>query len=312
MAAEESTTSGLAPTSGRPLTQRHKNLLEDYFAIEQEDARRAGTVGYMARILAQATLPHVDPKLPTGMMYSRTTGLATLNVVPTTRKYGVPFGSIPRIALAWLCTEAVRTKEKQLSLGRSQAEFLDKLQLHNNGRDIARMKEQCMRLFRSIITIEYENDNEESSHRLPITSNDTVLWHKNPDVQSLWVSTITLTDEFFREVTASPVPVDLRVFHSLSKSPLAMDIYTWLTYRMYVMRRTNRPFVTIPWAALRAQLGADYADTPEGMRNFRKKFRARLHEVLLFYPAAAGHVTDTGTSLRLTPAPLHMPGLHLR
>ncbi len=41
---------------------RHRQLIEDALEIEQEEARAAGALGYMARTLAQATLPHTDPK----------------------------------------------------------------------------------------------------------------------------------------------------------------------------------------------------------------------------------------------------------
>ncbi|EGJ6041374.1 TPA: replication protein RepA [Escherichia coli] len=294
------------------LSQRHRQLIEDFWAIEQESAVKAGSLGCMTRILAQATLPHTDPSLPPGTMYSRSTGQLTLNITPTTRKYGVPFGTIPRIVLAWICTEAARTKNRTLILGKSQREFLEKIQLHSNGRDIARMREQCMRLFRAVVSVEYENDQVEQSQRLPITNSDTIFWHKSPDVQSLWNSELELTEEFFKEVLAHPVPLDLRVFHSLSKSPLAMDIYTWLTYRMFVIAATGQRIVRVPWLGLKAQLGSNIADTPEGLRLFKSRFKQRLAEVLLFYPEARSHISDEGTYLKLTPCKLHLTPSELR
>ena len=291
----------------KPL-KRHEQLLRDFWAIEQESAKNADALGYMTRILAQATLPHTEPALPPGTMYSRSTGLLTLNISPTTRKYGIPYGTIPRVVLAWICTEATRTRERNLSLGKSQREFLEKIQLHSNGRDIARMREQCMRLFRAVVTVEYEDGQVEHSQRLPITRSDTIFWHKkSADVQSLWNSELELTEEFFKEIIAHPVPLDLRVFHALSKSPLAMDIYTWLTYRMFVLVATGQRLARVPWVGLKAQLGTSIADTPEGLRLFKSRFKQRLREVLLFYPDAQGHVRDAGSYLQLTPCKLHLP-----
>lgn len=308
MTATNKDDSKTADMTERPMSARHKQLIQDFWAIEQESAVDAGALGCMSRIMAQATLPHTDPALPPGTMYSRTTGQLTLNIAPTTRKYGVPYGTIPRMVLAWICTEAMRTSSRTLVLGRSQNEFLEKIQLHSNGRDIARMREQCMRLFRSVISVEYETDGFEASQRLPITSSDTIFWHKSPDMQSLWNSELLLTQEFYDEVQAHPVPIDLRVFHALSKSPLAMDIYTWLTYRMFVLRASGKPSARIPWVGLKSQLGSNIADTPAGLRLFRSRFRERLREVLLFYPEAYGHVIDQGTYLQLTPCALHLPG----
>ncbi len=290
------------------LTARQRELIEGFLETEKETARKAGALGVITRIMAQATLPHVDPKLPPGMLYSRSTGLLTLNIAPTTTKYGVPFGTIPRIVLAWICTEAVKTNSRTLLLGHSQREFLEKIQLHSNGRDIARMRDQCMRLFRAVVSVEYETNEGEGSRRLPITNSDTIFWHKNANVQSLWQSELELTEQFFNEVKSHPVPLDLRVYHALSKSPMAMDIYTWLTYRMFVLRASGKMAARIPWVGLMKQLGANYADTKEGHRQFRFQFRRRLREVLLFYPEAHSHVKDEGTYLMLTPCALHLPG----
>ena len=39
----------------------------------------------------------------------------------------LPFGNIPRLLLAWVCSEAVRTQRRELVLGRSLYEFMHKL-----------------------------------------------------------------------------------------------------------------------------------------------------------------------------------------
>ena len=127
-------------------SQRQKNLVEDSLEIEQEDARKIGAMGYMTRILVQATLPHRDPKLPLGQLYSRNTGMLLMTVAPTSPKHGIPYGSIPRLIMAWLCTEVVLNKDRILldrtiPLGNTQSAFMEKLQMHNNGHDIGRFKD---------------------------------------------------------------------------------------------------------------------------------------------------------------------------
>ena len=291
--------------------QRHRDLIEEALQLEEGDAKRVGATGYMARTLAQATLPHGDPKLAPGMLYSRATGRLTLTVAPTSPKYGIPFGTVPRVVLAWICTEAVRTQDPVLSLGRSQAEFLRKLRMGNNGREIARFRDQTLRLFRSVIAVEYDDDKDgDLSRRLSISDKSAVFWHpKKVDQPALWDSTLELSGGFFKEIVEAPVPVNLDVFHALSRSPLAMDIYTWLTYRMFVLRRSGRPDTRIPWEALMAQFGAGYANTDRGLLDFKANFRKRLKEVLLYYPEAVGHVTEEGRGskhLKLTPCALHI------
>ena len=38
-------------------------IIAESLAVEAEDAKKAGKIGYMARALVQATLPHRSPKV---------------------------------------------------------------------------------------------------------------------------------------------------------------------------------------------------------------------------------------------------------
>lgn len=292
------------------MSERQRNLIEDALEIEQRDAKKAGAMGYMARTLVQATLPHKDPKMPLGQLYSRNTGKLTMTVAPTSPRHGIPFGSIPRVILAWICTEAVQTKERTLSLGNKQSDFLKLLKLHNNGTDIARFHEQTLRLFKSVISVEYSDDKEgDLSQRLLISDQSKVFWHpKTAHQAALWDSTLDLSKSFFDEILAAPVPFDMDVYHALTKSPMAMDIYTWLTYRMFVLRRSGKPFVLIPWRGLKMQFGAGYCDGQQGLYDFKANFNKRLREVLIFYPEARDAVEDDKKRgcLKLSPCALHI------
>jgi hypothetical protein len=84
---------------------------------------------------------------------------------------------------------------------------------------------------------------------------------------------------------------------ALSKSPMALDIYVWLTYRMSYLRRDT----TIPWPALQAQFGADYERT----RDFKTAFVEHLRKVLTVYPDAKVQPVEHG--LVLHPSPPHVP-----
>ena len=92
------------------LTPRVRHLIDEAVALEIEQARRAGATGYIAHFLAQATLPHTDPK---SNYFERGTGKLTLSITANP-KHGVPYGGLPRLLLAWMCTEAVRTGSPEL------------------------------------------------------------------------------------------------------------------------------------------------------------------------------------------------------
>lgn len=119
-----------------------------------------------------------------------------------------------------------------------------------------------------------------------------LLWWntKRPDQATLWQSTVTLTESFFCEVVEHPVPIDMRALKALKRSPLALDIYCWLTYRMsYLGRRTE-----IPWTALAAQFGSDYSR----VRDFKADFEHELVKVLAVYSAARIEGGDSGLVLK--------------
>lgn len=298
---------------------RLNEIIKTSFALEYDDAKEAGMVGYMARCLVQATMPHTDPKVS---YFERTNGLMTLSIMGKPH-IGVPYGSVPRTLLAWICTEAVRTKDPVLHLGRSQSEFLQKLGMHTDGRYTAALRNQAYRLFSSLISLTGEDkDNAVGIDNVIIARRAVLFWNpKRPDDRSLWESELTLNTDFFNEITDSPVPVRLDYLNALRKSPLAMDIYTWLVYRVFLLRAKGRPFVQIPWVSLMAQFGSSYgaaakvADLTDEQRkkaekaalsSFKFNFKKRLREVGVFYPEAVEQIEDEGDMLRIKSTVLHI------
>ena len=94
-----------------PITRAQQKLIDAGIEISQEPD--AAQLAYLARELVQCTLPHTDPgEAP---LWTRTNGNVTLIIArtgfdPETRKpIGYPYGSLPRLLLYWLNTEAVRT-----------------------------------------------------------------------------------------------------------------------------------------------------------------------------------------------------------
>ena len=75
-----------------------------------ESAKEAGALSYMARSMVMATLPH--RKTP-GNEFVRKNGDFTLSLMAPSHM-GLPYGSIPRLLVAWVTTETVRTKQREL------------------------------------------------------------------------------------------------------------------------------------------------------------------------------------------------------
>lgn len=265
-------------------------------------------VGYMARVLVQATMPHSKPQ---GSEFVRSNGTLEVSIV-SPEKIGLPYGSYPRLLLAWLSTEAVRTGSPTLFMGDSLSEFMRRLGLLPTGGrwgTIPRLKEQADRLFGSSV-IAYEAREDAGARvrtrgsRISVADEWDLWWDPqrvaDPGQGSLFQSWVKLTERFFQQVTDRPVPLDMRAISALKKSPLALDLYAWTTYRVsYLGRRTE-----IPWEALEMQFGAGYADTPQGHRDFKKKLLGALRKVSTVYPAL--RADEGAKGLVLLPSPPHV------
>jgi hypothetical protein len=266
-------------------------LQQDKLVLEKEQE-----LGFMSRTLAQISLPHSDLKTN---YFSRSSGLITLTV-QSEPDLGLPYGTYPRLLLAWLCSEAVKTKSRSIHLGSTQIEFLKKLSISNDGRSIAALKNQCDRLLSSVFRICFADTekNRQGKKQFLLAESNFELWQPHA---GKWEADINLTRDFFEDVIQNPVPFDFDVLNALRKSPMAMDVYTWLVYRTYSIYVTgNRP-VKISWADLQAQFGASYGSLPEdtlnfnstmnisqkeqqGLRNFKKYFLISLQKIKQYYP----------------------------
>lgn len=275
-------------------------ILSEVLAMEAEDAKKAGALGFMARAMVQATLPHSKPE---ELVFERRNGAFSLAIMGHPR-VGLPYGSIPRLLTAWITTEAVRTKDPTIILGHTLSGFMEQLDMVPTGGrwgSITRLRDQMKRLFSSSISCLYEGDENDVGFNIHLVDQYRLWWSpKEPDQAGLWQSTINLNPRFFDEVTTHPIPIDLRALKALKRSPLALDIYCWLTYRMsYLQRQTQ-----IPWEALQAQFGSDYENTRQGRYNFKMAFKKHLRSVMVVYRDANVEVSDS--SLLLKPSTPHI------
>ena len=282
------------------MNQKHINeLINTALAIEAEDAQHAGALGFVARVLVQATLPH---RAQSDNEYSRRNGNYELTIWAP-KSVGLPYGSIPRLLLSWLTTEAVRTRSPVLELGPTLSAFMSSLDLMPTGGrwgTITRLRKQTVCLFSSTVSCRYEDKTRDKGANINIAEKYDLWWNpKMPDQTALWKSTVTLGSGFFNEIIDRPVPVDMRALKELKQSPMALDIYCWLTHRMAYLRKDT----VIPWPLLQLQFGADY----NRLIDFKRCFLKQLIKIHTIYPKA--RVSEVEQGLLLSPSPPHVAKL---
>mgnify|MGYP003386024042 CR=1 FL=1 len=270
------------------------DLISEALVIEGQDAQVAGEVGYMARALVQATLPH---KKQSEHYFKRKNGNYSLSIIADP-DIGLPYGVIPRLLLAWMTTEAVRTKERNLVLGDSLSSFMRELDIVPTGGrwgSITRLKDQMRRLFSASVKAHYQEGGVGDIGKTITPVDEYQLWWspKQPQQAALWESTIRLGEGFFNEVVNNPVPIDLRALKALKKSPMALDVYMWLTYRMFYLKKSTK----ISWESLQMQFGSNFADNKTGRQGFKRGFNLALSKVQIVYPEARINPDDKGVLL---------------
>jgi hypothetical protein len=71
----------------------------------------------------------------------------------------------------------------------------------------------------------------------------------------------------------------MRALKALKRSPLALDLYSWLTYEAFRAHKSGKPRYET-WAQLHAHIGSEYGR----LDRFRAKAKAALRKTKVVYP----------------------------
>ena len=239
---------------------------------------------YLPRYFINMTLPHRKSR---EIVFSRKNGNQLLSLQGH-HIFGLPYGVYARLVLLYVTTERVRTKEREFPLGASWRAFLEKMQISWSGNPRVghnAVQEQLKRLCGTTYHIYEKTENSESDSHLLVAEK----WMRSKDgVQ------VTLSPGFFMMTGDSIVPLESRIVHKLRRSPLSLDLYAWLSYRLFRLKKKT----FIPWHKLEPQFGADYSRR----RAFRSKFQLSLEKVLKHNPPTPV-VEVRGKGLYLSPGP---------
>ena len=265
----------LARRADTPPARRHFTRLDQVTQLVA--ARDADPdLGFMARLLALCSLPRTNPK--NRHEFKRVNGPYTLYMVAGGGNK-LPYGTLPRLLLAWVCTEAVRTQSPELVLGDSLSEFMRKVGIYSTSGDKhTRLRNQMRRLFGCTVSLLYEDARGEATLNAPIARLTEFWWsERQPAARSLWESKIELGEDFFNEIIRCPIPIDLNTLRAMKRSPLGLDLYLWLTYRTFGLKRQLR----LTWPVLYRQFGVDpaRANDKATLSNFRADCLRELEKI---------------------------------
>ena len=186
-----------------------------------------------------------------------------------------------------MCTEAVRTQSRRLVLGSSLAEFMRKLGISSDSGgsrgERTRLRNQIDRLFHAYVSLIYEDGGYKESSSSLVADRVKLWWDpRRPDERVLFDSKIELGEKFFQEIIQHPVPLDMNTLKALKRCSLGLDLYLWLTYRTFALKRPLR----LSWRQLYRQFGAHPAKSNENLtvNAFRRDCLRELKKIKLAWP----------------------------
>ena len=260
-------------------TQHHFTLADQVNQLVSASEADAD-LGFMARMMALCSLPRTNPG--NRLQYKRVNGPYKL-IMFSSGETKLPYGNFPRLLLAWVCTEAVRTQSRELILGKSLSEFMRALGVYTtDGKAHTRLRNQMKRLFRAQVEFIYKDGPTEQFIASRVADRGEFWWDpKRPEEPMLWDSKIRLGEEFFHEIIQHPVPLDMNTLKALKRCALGLDLYLWLTYRTFALHAPLR----LPWLQVYRQFGPNPNNaTHDAVQNFRRRILRELKKIKLAWP----------------------------
>lgn len=198
-------------------------------------------------------------------------------------EHPLPYGTVPRLVMVHISSEAIRTKQRSVEVGDNVRQFLTTLGMQTSGGargGYAILRRQMKALAACRLTLGmYAEGRTVTVDAKPIKRFEAWL-HQDGEQRTLWPGVMELSEDFFNTLSEHAVPLDYRALGALKHSSLALDIYTWLANRLYRVRAANG--VRLSWENLREQFGQEYSHS----RDFKKEFKNALRQVLVVYPDA--------------------------
>jgi hypothetical protein len=295
-----------------PATPRRKPRVIDQTAkllnagVEiASDTPASQDMAFTHAVFCQVGLPRAKVD---GREFMRKSGAAWVNVQAGWLDEGdgpiqqlIPYGAVPRLAMAWVSTFAVRHKEREIPIGDTAAEFLRLMGMDAQGARYTTLRTQMHALAACRMQLGFKG---RTFNGQPVEQFDAWIANRGSTQRALWPGKMVLSEHFYSSLIEGAVPLDNRALHALKGSALSLDVYAWLAHRLH--RIEGRP-VILHWKSLREQFAQEYQGK-EADKDFKKAFMISLHKVQAVYPKANVKQVTGGLMLLSSPPPIPYKG----
>lgn len=227
------------------------------------------------------------------------------------KSLGVPYGAYPRVALIYLLSQAVMKQSRDVYLGRNFTEWMRRLgyqTISYGPRGTANlMREQVDRLLACEWQIRWDGSDTGDSAFAVRDVKISNEYAGSLDKNGAFAREIRMSEAFYSHLIDHAVPLNEVAIRELKGTPTALDLYTYLAYRL--PRIGSDKGQVISWEQLARHLGNE-ADS----KRFRQTVRETMQLVSAVYPNANVDLSGRKVVLHPSPAPMErkLVGAHLR
>ena len=273
-------------------------LIDIAAEVLADDTQRIG-ISYTGFCLT--ALPH--KRLADDQAWEKKGHRVTLLVEPgrlkhggRTKLHGVPYGARARMILLYLQTQAIRTGSREVALGRSMRDWMERMGLAVGGETAHALREQAARISACSLKFFWEDNGSDGFERGAIVRSGLRFQAEDSSQGSLWEDRVVLDEIFYTALRDHPVPLLEAAIRELRDRSMSLDIYVWLAYRLHRLTKATN----ISWPALHAQFGAGF----KAVRQFKPRFVEALAAALAAYPEAHAEIDDKTITLHPSRPPI--------
>lgn len=277
----------------RMLTDERRRLADIAAAVLEDEHQE---IGYTYSGLCLVGLPH--KRIADDAIWERDGYAVRMAVEPGRTDgggfIGVPYGARARVVMIYLMTQAVRSRSREVALGRSMNDWMVRMGIPVGGESAEAIRDQCRRIAACSLRFAWQGQGARGVSRARIVSRE--MSFSAPRAERLWEDQVTLDPDLFEALRRHPVPLAETAVRQLRDRSVSLDVYTWLSYRLHWL---GKP-LHVSWPALELQFGAGYSRP----RAFRANFPAALAAAVAAYPDAKVSLDESGATLHPSPPPV--------
>ena len=215
---------------------------------------------------------------------------------------GVPFGSYPRVILINILTQAVLQKSRDIYLGGSFQDMMRRFGYEDASRGSRGQTDllcnQLDRLLACEWMIQWDNDTDgENAFALREVKLSNDYQGTSSADGSTFSRELRMAESFYEHLIEHAVRFDLNAIYALRSKPTAIDLYTYLAFRLN--RIPHGKPVTLTYEQLAAHIG----NNVDSVTKLRQTIKNALNTVSSVYPDARVELGTKTVKLGHSPSP---------